>query len=370
MENNNKLNEAESRVLVAMSGGVDSSVAAFLLKNGGYECAGATMRLFNNEDAGISSEKTCCSLTDCDDARLVCEKMGIPHYVFNFTREFGTDVIDKFIEAYEKGETPNPCIDCNRYLKFGKFLQRAKETGFNYIATGHYARIEKSADRYLLRKAVDSNKDQSYVLCFMSQYELAHTLLPLGTLTKPQVREIAAESGFVNAKKHESQDICFVPDGDYAKVIALHTGKEYPHGNFVDKTGNILGEHSGIIRYTIGQRKGLNIALGKPVYVCNKDIEKNEVVLGDEIDLYSKTVYASDFNWVAQGSFGKEFSASAEIRYRGPEKKCTVYPLSETDVRIEFAESQRAPAPGQAVVLYDGEYVIGGGKICTLKPRV
>ncbi|MPM00563.1 tRNA-specific 2-thiouridylase MnmA [bioreactor metagenome] len=287
------------KAMIAMSGGVDSSVAAFLCVSAGYECAGITMKLFDNEDIGIGREKTCCSVEDVEDARSVAYKLGIPYYVFNFSSDFNTQVIDKFISAYECGSTPNPCIDCNRYLKFNKLLSRRKELGYDFVATGHYARIEFDGSRYLLKKAMDGAKDQSYVLYMMKQEQLSHVLFPLGTYCKAETRKIAEENGFVTARKRESQDICFVPDGDYAKFIETRTGKHYPYGNFVDRSGNVLGEHKGIIRYTVGQRKGLSLSLPQPLYVCEERPEDNTIVLGDNTQLLSKSFNTSDFNWIA-----------------------------------------------------------------------
>ncbi|MDP4132593.1 MAG: tRNA 2-thiouridine(34) synthase MnmA [Bacillota bacterium] len=357
-------NETENKALIAMSGGVDSSVAAYLTKNKGYDCIGATMRLFQNEDAGIPRESTCCSLDDVEDARSVCHKLGIPYYVFNFTEDFSTHVIDRFVSAYELGTTPNPCIDCNRFLKFEKLFRRAEEIECEYVVTGHYSRIEKSGERYLLKKAVDLNKDQSYVLYSMTQEQLAHTMFPLGELCKSETRAIAEANGFINAKKHESQDICFVPDGDYAKIIEQHTGKKYPEGNFVTRDGEILGKHKGIIRYTIGQRKGLGLALKEPLYVCEKRLETNEVVLGRNEELFSKELDANDFNWIAVDGLNDAIHVKAKIRYRQEEQPATVFPTGENSVHIEFDAPQRAIAKGQAVVLYDGDVVVGGGTIC------
>ncbi|MGM9936749.1 MAG: tRNA 2-thiouridine(34) synthase MnmA, partial [Candidatus Ornithomonoglobus sp.] len=247
-----------NRAIIAMSGGVDSSVAAYLMQQRGYDIIGATLRLFTNEDAGIR-EKSCCSLSDVEDARAVAHRLGIEHYVFNFSDDFRTEVMDRFVEAYENGRTPNPCIDCNRYIKFKRLMQRAKELEYDYVVTGHYARIARENGRYVLKKGLDNTKDQTYVLYSMTQEQLKHTLLPLGELRKTEVREIAAEQGFINAKKHDSQDICFVPDGNYAGFIEQYTGREYPNGDFVDMEGNVLGTHKGVIRYTRGQRKGLGL---------------------------------------------------------------------------------------------------------------
>ena len=351
------------RALVAMSGGVDSSVSAFLMKEAGFDCTGVTMRLFDNEDAGMEREKSCCSLDDVEDARAVANRLGIPYFVFNFKADFKRCVIDRFIEAYECGATPNPCIDCNRFLKFERLYRRAREIECDFIVTGHYARIEKSGGRFLLKKAKDSTKDQSYVLYSLTQEQLAHTKFPLGEFEKSEVRKIAEEHGFVNAKKHDSQDICFVPDGDYAKIIELHTGKSYPHGNFVGIDGEILGEHKGIIRYTIGQRKGLGLALPEPLYVCEKRIDTNEVVLGRNEDLFSREFDVSDINWIAFDAPPEKFRASVKIRYRQKEQPAEIIKDGENRVHVVFDEPQRAITSGQAAVFYDGDTVIGGGTI-------
>ena len=348
------------KAIIAMSGGVDSAVSAYLIKNQGYDCIGATMRLFDKEN---EDENTCCSLRDVEDARQVAHRLGMEHYVFSFTGEFDEKVIKKFIHAYEIGATPNPCIDCNRYLKFEKLFNRMKELDYDYIVTGHYARIEKANSRYFLKKAVDETKDQSYVLYSLTQEQLAHTLFPLGGYTKPEVRKIAEENGFVNAKKHDSQDICFVPDGDYAAFIEEYSGKQYKNGNFVDKNGVVLGEHKGIIRYTIGQRKGLGLALPAPMYVLEKNVEKNEVVLCSNEELFSRSLDAENVNWIAFDNPPESFSAKARIRYNQKEENAQVIVTGEDTVHVEFEKPQRAIAKGQAVVFYDGETVLGGGTI-------
>lgn len=353
------------KALVAMSGGVDSSVAAYLTKKAGYETIGVTMKLYENETAGLCSDKTCCSLSDIEDARNVAFDLGIPYYVFNFSGDFEKEVIDRFIHAYEVGETPNPCIDCNRYMKFERLMERGRELQQDYVVTGHYATVEKDAGsgRFLLKKSVDRHKDQSYVLYSLTQEQLAHVLFPLGGMCKEETRKIAEEQGFVNAKKHESQDICFVPDGDYAAFIRRFTGKEYPPGDFVDRQGNVLGRHKGMIRYTIGQRKGLGLALPHPMYVCRKDMENNRVVLGENRDLFHSVFEIENVNWIAEASPDHDIRAEAKVRYSQKASPAVVHPLSETRARVEFREPQRAITPGQACVLYDGEYVIGGGTI-------
>lgn len=346
-----------------MSGGVDSSLAAKLMKDKGFDCIGCTMKLYHNEDAGIESSRTCCSLDDVEDARSVAYKLGMPFYVFNFTDAFRDTVIRKFIESYENGITPNPCIDCNRYMKFDKLYERAKTLGCDYIVTGHYARIEEQAGKFVLKKALDETKDQSYVLYFMTQDQLVHTMFPLGSMQKTEVRAIAEESGFVNADKPDSQDICFVPNGDYASVIELQTGKESAEGNFVDKQGNNLGRHKGVIHYTIGQRKGLGVSSTEPLYVCNICPKDGNVVLGSNDDLFSREADVSDFNWISGEVPGSEFRCKAKIRYRQPEQWVTVIPTGADTVHIVFDEPQRAITPGQAAVFYDGDTVLGGGTI-------
>ncbi len=353
----------KKKALIAMSGGVDSSVAAFLMQKNGFDCVGVTMKLYDNEDVGISRVGTCCSLDDIEDARSVAVKLGIPYYVFNFTDEFHEKVIERFVSAYENGMTPNPCIDCNRFLKFHRLYLRAKELGFDCIATGHYAAVEEKDGRFFLKKAADDTKDQSYVLYSLTQDELAHTVFPLGGLTKKKVRKIADENGFLNAEKPDSQDICFVPDGDYAAAIERFSGKKYIRGAFVDTSGNTLGEHRGIIHYTAGQRKGLLPTLPEKMYVCRVCAENNTVVLGTESELYSDNVTVSELNWISGEAPAKPFFCTVRTRYRQREASAAVTPLSNGDVRICFDEPQRAVTPGQAAVMYDGEYVIGGGTI-------
>lgn len=355
------------KVLIAMSGGVDSSVAALLMKERGYECIGCTMKLYTNEDAGAGRSRTCCSLDDVEDARAVAARMDIPYYVLNFTGPFRKHVIDRFISQYESGLTPNPCIDCNRYLKFEMLYNRAVQLGCDKVVTGHYARIRKGDAGYELLKGKDESKDQSYVLYQMTQEQLAHTEFPLGEMTKDEVRKKAEKYGFVNADKPDSQDICFVPDGDYVTAIKRLSGKDYPEGDFVDSCGNVLGTHSGIIAYTLGQRKGLGIAAGRPVYVTEIDPERNKVVLGDEEDLYSKTACAGEVNWISGNMPPGPVRCTVKARYRMKEADAIVYPEDGGRVRIEFKEPQRAVTPGQAAVFYDGEKVLGGGVILKQK---
>jgi len=352
------------KALIAMSGGVDSSVAAYLTKQNGYDCVGCMMKLYSNEDAGLKSSRTCCSLDDAEDARSVAIKLGIPFYVFNFSDTFRDKIIDRFIDCYEKGMTPNPCIDCNRYMKFDRLYERAVVLGCEYIVTGHYARIARDGEKYTLMKAEDPDKDQSYVLYCLTQEQLKHTMFPLGALCKDETRKIADANGFINADKPDSQDICFVPDGDYANAICRFTGKKYTPGKFVDMKGNVLGEHKGIICYTIGQRKGLGISADAPLYVVDIRPGTNEVVLGSNDDLFSREVDVCDVNRIVPYKDGDTVKCRAKIRYRQKEQDAVVTFLSDGRAKLVFDEPQRAVTKGQAAVFYDGEIVMGGGTIC------
>ena len=346
------------KALIAMSGGVDSSVAAYLMAE--HERVGCTMRLFDKEDTDGS--RTCCSLDDVEDARAVCFRLGIPFYVFNFTAEFEEKIINKFISCYRRGVTPNPCIDCNRYMKFDRLLDRARELSCDWVVTGHYARVEEQDGRYLLKKALDPSKDQSYVLYSLTQEQLAHIRFPLGELSKSEVRRIAEENGFVNAAKPDSQDICFVPDGDYAGFIESRCGR-MTTGDFVTTGGTILGQHKGIAHYTIGQRKHLGVSVGKPIYVIGIDAENNTVVLGDETELFHTTARVEDFNWIAGEAPREPVRCKAKTRYRQQEQPATAYPNADGSVTVVFDDPVRAITPGQACVLYDGDVVLGGGVI-------
>ena len=366
--------ETGKKALIAMSGGVDSSVAAILMQKEGYECIGVTMKLYSNEEVGIPKDHSCCSLEDVEDARSVAFRLGMRYYVMNFRDDFEKQVIRRFVHAYEIGNTPNPCIDCNRYMKFEKLYERAMQLECDCIVTGHYARIrfDENTKRWQLLRGINRSKDQSYVLCFMTQDELAHTRFPLGEYgDKEEVRTLAQEYGLVNARKHDSQDICFVPDGDYASFIERYTGRTYPEGDFVGPGETILGRHRGIIRYTIGQRKGLGLALPAPLYVKEKDLTNNRVVLAPERDLYSRGLIAEDFNWISiqAPKPGTLLHVTAKPRYRAKEAQASAMVLEDGRVELLFSEPQRAITCGQAVVLYDGEIVVGGGTIASVTDR-
>ena len=355
------------RVMVGMSGGVDSSVAAMLLREQGYDVMGVTLKLFSDEDIDQAQKdgKTCCALNDVMDARSVAYRLGFEHVVFNFKDNFREHVMKQFAESYLCGRTPNPCIECNRHVKFDKMLRRALELEYDYIATGHYAvnECDEQSGRWLLKRPKDRSKDQTYVLYALTQEQLSHTLFPLGGLEKSQVRELAEKAGLVNSDKPDSQDICFVPDGDYAGFIRRFTGADVPAGNFVDTAGKVLGEHKGIINYTVGQRKHLGISLGKPAYVVRKDVGSNTVTLGNEADLYTKTLIADDFNLISVPELTVPMRVTAKTRYSQKEQPAVVSYLGNGQYMVEFDEPQRAVTSGQAVVLYDGDVVVGGGTI-------
>lgn len=356
-------NDGRPQAMIAMSGGVDSSVAAYLMQQAGYDCMGVTMKLYENEDAGVPRGHTCCALDDVEDARRVAYALGMPYYVFNYKDAFREQVMARFAAAYQRGATPNPCLDCNRYLKFGLLETRARALGCEVLATGHYARIEQLPDgRYTLRKAVDASKDQSYVLAWLTQEQLVHTRFPLGGLHKTEAREIAEAHGFCNAHKHDSQDICFVPDGDYVTFLQRQ-GLTLTPGDFLDEAGRVLGRHRGLPCYTIGQGKGLGVAVGRHVYVLEKDRDRNAIVLGDDSALYASSLLASHVNWISGQIPAAPVRCAAKTRYSQVETPCTAYPLPDGGLRVVFDQPQRAITAGQAVVLYDGDEVLGGGTI-------
>ena len=352
-------------VLIGMSGGVDSSVAVYLMKQQGFRCTGATMRLIDPDCKGIPSDWP----DDTADARAVAERMEIPFHIFDFCDDFRCHVMDQFVNCYECGLTPNPCIVCNRQLKFGKFLDQALSMGYEYVVTGHYARIQKDEQtgRYLLYKAQDLPKDQSYFLYCLNQHQLAHTILPLGSLTKAEVRRIAQEQGFLNARKRDSQDICFIPDGDYRTFLENYTGKHYPNGSFLDQNGTVVGTHTGAVGYTLGQRKGLGLAMGAPVYVCSKNMQDNTVTVGPNEALFHRALRANDLNWMPFPALTAPIRVKAKTRSRMTEQPATIYPEADGSVRVVFDEPQRAMTPGPAVVFYDGDLVVGGGTITSIE---
>ena len=330
----------------------------------GYDVTGVTLKLFDGGD--ISEDfRTCCSLSDVEDARSVCYRLGIDHFVFNFKEAFRKKVINQFTESYLNGKTPNPCIECNRHIKFDKMLRRAEELGFDYIATGHYAErvYDYKTNRYILKRPKDRSKDQTYVLYGLTQYQLSKTLFPLGEYEKSDIRRIAEAAGLINSRKPDSQDICFVPDGDYVSFIKKNTGAEIKEGNFISADGDVIGRHKGIINYTIGQRRGIGISIGKPAYVTDKNALENTVTIGDESNLYKSEITAYDVNLISLDSISDEMRVTAKVRYSRNEQAAVVIPLGNGEVLVKFDEPQRAPASGQAVVFYDGDVVIGGGTI-------
>ncbi|MDU3396670.1 MAG: tRNA 2-thiouridine(34) synthase MnmA [Clostridiales bacterium] len=354
------------RVVVGMSGGVDSSVAAWLLKEQGYDVIGVTMQIWQDKESEVQeAEGGCCGLSAVDDARRVAMDLGIPYYVMNFKEEFREHVMDYFAEEYTHGRTPNPCIACNRFVKWESLLQRSLGLGADYIATGHYAQIEKlPGGRYGLKTSVTAAKDQTYALYNLTQEQLSHTLMPVGGYHKEEIRSIADRIGLQVAGKPDSQEICFIPDHDYAGFIEEYTGERLPQGNFVDLQGNILGRHKGISHYTIGQRKGLNLSMGRPVFVVDIRPETNEVVIGESEDVFTNVLCCSKLNWIAiEGLEGKSVEVMAKIRYSHRGAPCTIRQVGEDLVECTFHEPVRAATPGQAVVFYDGPYVVGGGTI-------
>lgn len=355
----------KKKVVIGMSGGVDSSVAAWLLQKEGYEVIGVTMQIWQDEpEAQMEENGGCCGLSAVEDARRVASQLGIPYYVMNFKKDFQERVIDYFMDEYLHGRTPNPCIACNRYVKWESLLRRSMEIGADYIATGHYARVEQLPNgRYAIKKSATAAKDQTYALYNLTQEQLSRTLMPVGAYTKEQIRGFAGELGLQVAKKPDSQEICFVPDKDYARFIEEHAGVKIPEGNYVWTDGTVVGRHKGITHYTIGQRKGLGIALGRPVVVTEIRPDTNEVVLGETTDVFRQTLRANRLNFMSVPDIQGEARFLAKIRYNHGGAMCTVRMVGEDEVECTFDEPVRAVTPGQAVVFYDGDYVAGGGTI-------
>ncbi len=354
----------KKKVVLGMSGGVDSSVAAYVLKEQGYEVIGVTLSQIPHDEVYDEYAGGCCSISSVFDAKEVAHELGIPHYVLNFRGLFERKVISYFVDEYLEGRTPNPCLACNKFIRFSEFLEKAKGLGADYLATGHYAIVEKdeSSGRYLMKKSKDTKKDQTYFLHQMTQYQLSHTLFPLGGYTKDKVREIAESLGLIIHDKPDSEEICFIPDDNHGKFIKEREPDRVLPGNFVDIEGNILGQHQGIVYYTIGQRKGLGISLGRKMYVQGIDPDKNEVILGDEGGIYKSRLFASDLNFIPFDNLTEEMAVTAKIRYGMKEAKAIIKPYDE-GVIVEFDEPQRAITKSQAVVFYDGDIVIGGGLI-------
>lgn len=353
------------KVVVGMSGGVDSSVAAYLLKEQGYDVIGVTMQIWQDDEPTQEENGGCCGITAVDDARRVADYLQIPHYVMNFKKEFKKNVIDYFVEEYLRGRTPNPCIACNRYVKWESLLHRSLEIGADYIATGHYARIDKLANgRYAIKTSVTAAKDQTYALYSLTQEQLSHTLMPVGEYAKDEIRRIAERLQLPVAHKPDSQEICFIPDHDYASFIEAEAGERVPApGNFVNAAGEILGQHKGITHYTIGQRKGLQLSMGHPVFVTGIRPDTNEVIIGENEDVFSKVLYCDKLHFMAVEDMKEPVQVTAKIRYAHAGAPCVVERVGEDLLKCTFLDKVRAITPGQAVVFYQNEYVYGGGTI-------
>lgn len=352
-----------NRVVLGMSGGVDSSVAAYLLKKAGYDVIGITMQVWQENEGFSEREGGCCSLSSVNDARRVADRIGIPYYVMNFKEIFKEKVIDYFIEDYLEGNTPNPCVACNRYIKFDELLRRAEGLGADFVATGHYAKIYEENGRFVLEKAADDHKDQTYALYNLTQEQLKKTLMPCGDYTKDEIREIARETGLIVANKKDSQDICFVEDGNHGSFVYSMVPEKKNPGHFVDKDGKVLGTHKGIAYYTIGQRKGLGLSLGRPVFVMGIDRYKNEVLIGTDEDLMHDTLICDEINLIIADQLTGPVRVTGKIRYAAKPSACTLYPLEDGRVKAVFDEKQRAITKGQSAVFYDGNKVFGGGVI-------
>jgi len=357
----------KNKVVVGMSGGVDSAVAAYVLKEQGYDVIGITMKLWEEDEENYAEDYGgCCSLSSVEDARLVCEKLEIPFYVINYNERFIETVVDNFVEEYLNGHTPSPCIRCNKYIKFDELLKTANELGAYYVATGHYGIVgyNENLDRYTISNSKELRKDQTYMMYSLSQEQIKHTLMPLGTFeSKEEVRQIAEREDLIVARKNDSQEICFVIDDDYARFVKEHALKPIPKGNFIDRSGNVLGQHKGIIHYTIGQRKGLGLTFGKPMYVVEIRPKTNEVVLGDNEEVFKKELTAKEVNFITFDSLESGYKCDGKVRYSSKTSPCSLYDLGNDRVKVVFDEPQRAVTPGQAVVFYKDGLLVGGGVI-------